>query len=132
MYERAERVADEVWAVVLAWKPFERDTVGKQITRSADSIGVNLAESSGRFHPRDVIRFVYYARGSLKETRYWLRRALHRDLIPQTRFDQWMDELTQLAKEINKYIGHQRKRLTKPTSKPTSKPTNQLTRRTSQ
>lgn len=118
MYERAERLADEIWDAVLAWKPFARDTVGKQLAAAADSIGANIAESSGRFYPRDVIRFLYYARGSLKETRYWLRRALNRALITHQQFDRWMAELTQLAKDINSYIGFQRNRILKEPSPP--------------
>lgn len=113
MYERAEQLADEVWEVVLAWQPFARDTVGRQLATAADSIGANIAESSGRFHPGDVVRFLYYARGSLKETRYWLRRALNRNLITQQQFDRWTAELTQLAKDINSYIGFQRQRTIK-------------------
>jgi four helix bundle protein len=111
--------------------------------RSADSIGANIAESSGRFHPGDVIRFMYYARGSLKETRYWLRRAARRKLITHEQLNSWMDNLTQLAKDINSYIGFQRQRTVKepnapytisqeepgktnqPTNKPTNEPTNQ-------
>jgi len=113
MYERAEQLADEIWDAVLAWEPFARETVGRQLATAADSIGANIAESSGRFHPGDVVRFLYYARGSLKETRYWLRRALNRTLITQHQFDHWMAELTQLAKDINSYIGFQRNRTVK-------------------
>ncbi len=110
MYERAEQLADEVWNAVISWEPFARDTVGRQLTCAADSIGANIAESSGRFHPGDVIRFLYYARGSLRETRYWLRRALNRTLITQQQFERWTAELTQLAKDINSYISFQRSR----------------------
>ena len=113
MYKRAEQLADEIWDTAISWQPFVRDTLGKQLTKANDSIGANIAESSGRFHPRDVINFLYYARGSLKETRYWLRRAIRRRLITQEQFDRWMGELTQLAKEINSYIGYQRKRIGK-------------------
>ena len=65
----------------MGWSPFARDTVGQQLVKAADSIGANIAESAGRFHPNDVIRFLYYARGSLRETRFWLKRAIHRHLI---------------------------------------------------
>jgi len=69
MYQRAERVADAVWDMVIAWEPFVRDAIGKQLAAAVDSIGANIAESAGRFYPNDVIRFLHYARGSLRETR---------------------------------------------------------------
>jgi four helix bundle protein len=70
MYQRAEKVADEVWALVMHWDNFAKDTVGKQLVRATDSIGANIAEGGGRYHKGDVIRFCYFARGSLRETRY--------------------------------------------------------------
>ena len=73
IYQRAERLADAIWNAVIEWSSFARETVGQQLTRAVDSIGANIAESAGRFHPRDVINFLYYARGSMRETRYWLK-----------------------------------------------------------
>ena len=46
VYNLAEEIADQVWEVVLRWDHFAKDTVGKQLVRSADSIGANLAGSA--------------------------------------------------------------------------------------
>jgi len=116
MYRRAEQVADEIWSVTIQWTPFAQDTVGKQLARAADSIGANIAESAGRFHPGDVIRFLYYARGSLHETRYWLRRAQVRNLILEAFSAKQAEEIESLAIEINSYIKYQKTRSIKETS----------------
>jgi four helix bundle protein len=113
MYQRAEQLADGVWEVVVKWTPFAMDTVGKQLTKAADSIGANIAESAGRFHPNDVIHFLYYARGSLYETRYWLRRAIRRRLITDQFYNAQNAELDSLGLEINSYIKFQRTRSVK-------------------
>lgn len=39
--------ADEIWEIVNAWETFAKLTVGKQLVRSADSIGANIAEGTG-------------------------------------------------------------------------------------
>ena len=78
----AEEIADAVWKRVSNWEDFPKDVVGKQITRSTDSIGANIAESFGRFNFGEKLQFLYYARGSLFETKYWLNRAKVRELIP--------------------------------------------------
>lgn len=44
IYQLAEDLSDEIWAEVLTWKPFARDTVGRQLVEAADSIGGNSAE----------------------------------------------------------------------------------------
>jgi len=58
VYKLAERLADEIWSVVLRWDYFARDTVGKQLVRAADSIGANIAEGTGRRSFQDNRRFV--------------------------------------------------------------------------
>jgi len=116
MYQRAEGVADEVWKVVIGWDNFAKDTVGKQLVRAADSIGANIAESGGRYHPNDVIRFCYYSRGSLRETRYWLKRAIKRQLVSSEQFAKLFSELASLGQELNAYIKSQRNRNLKESS----------------
>jgi four helix bundle protein len=113
LYQRVEELADKIWDIVISWDSFAKDTVGKQLTRAADSIGANLAESNGRYHPNDVIRFLYYSRGSMKETRYWLRRAKKRRLINESEVVSFFRDLDQIGRELNGYINFQRKRIVK-------------------
>ena len=44
----AEKILNEIWFIVKKWDDFAKDTMGKQIVRSADSVGANLAEGHGR------------------------------------------------------------------------------------
>lgn len=37
-------LADEVWEIVIKWDYFAKDTIGKQLTKSADSVAANLSE----------------------------------------------------------------------------------------
>jgi len=50
VYQLAMEIGEDVWALVSTWHFFEKDTLGKQITRSADSIALNSAEGYGRYH----------------------------------------------------------------------------------
>lgn len=81
VYRLAEKFADEIWSAVVKWDYFAKDTVGKQLVRAADSIGANIAEGMGRRSFIENRRFVRTARGSLNETRHWLRRAHQRGLL---------------------------------------------------
>ena len=81
VYQLLEELADLIWDLVDSWGPFAKDTVGKQMVRAADSIGANIAEGTGRGTYEDNRRFVRIARGSLNETRHWLRRAFKRELL---------------------------------------------------
>ena len=116
VYRRAEVVADAVWQIVAGWETFAKRTVGEQLVRAADSIGANVAEAFGRFNPGEVRTFLYYARGSLTETRYWLRRACHRGLLTPDSLAALDADLSELAREINAAVKHQRSRRIPPKS----------------
>ena len=104
IFQLAERLADEVWNIVNQWNYFDKDTVGKQLVGSADSIGANIAEGAGRGTPADNKRFVRIARGSLHETRYWLRRAYNRNLFEDSKISAIKDILDELAPSLNAYL----------------------------
>lgn len=87
IYNLSEQLADEIWEIVLSWDYFAKDTVGKQIVRSADSIGANIAEGEGRGSFQDNRRFCRIARGSLQETQHWLRRAFKRNLLTKEQIE---------------------------------------------
>jgi four helix bundle protein len=104
VYQLAERLADNVWGIVLSWDNFARDTVGKQLVRSADSIGANIAEGVGRRSFQDNRRFVRIARGSLNETKHWLRRAYKRTLLDDGKVAMLKPLLAELAPRLNAYL----------------------------
>ena len=101
----AEEIADSVWKVVVQWDDFEKDVVGKQMARSADSVGANIAESFGRFNFGEKLQFLYYSRGSIFETKYWLNRTQVRGLLKQEEAQEYVNRLTELARQLNTFAG---------------------------
>ena len=104
VYQLSEELADAIWDVVCQWKGLARDTVGKQIVRSADSVGANIAEGAGRGSYQDNRRFVRIARGSLNETRHWLRRAFKRKLLSENEVAQIKPMIDELGPKLNAYL----------------------------
>jgi four helix bundle protein len=103
-YNLSMALGEDVWKVVAEWNYFEKDTIGKQLVRSTDSIAANLAEGLGRYHYKEAKNFSYYSRGSLFETQTWLTKARSRDLITKEQFDKFMEDMGQIGKMINGYI----------------------------
>jgi four helix bundle protein len=101
----AEEIADSVWKVVVQWDEFAKDVVGKQMTRSVDSIGANIAESFGRFNFGEKLQFLYYSRGSIFETKYWLNRTRVRGLMNPDEVQDYINRLTDLARQLNNFAG---------------------------
>ena len=104
VYQLAEKLADEIWRVVGGWEQFAKDTIGKQITRSADSIGANIAEDTGRGSFQDNRCFIKIARGSLNETQHWLRRAYKRTLLTNEQVEKLRPIINELAPRLNAYL----------------------------
>jgi len=104
VYQLAEKLADEVWHVVNGWNQFEKNTVGQQIVRAADSIGANIAEGAGRGSFQDNRRFIRIARGSLYETQHWLRCAYKRTLLTAEQVEKLKPIIDELAPKLNAYL----------------------------
>ena len=102
--KNAEQIADAIYKIASQWDEFAQDVVGKQIARAADSIGANIAESFGRFHFGEKIQFLYYARGSVFETKYWLNRAAVRALMSSVNSQSYVTGLTDIARQLNLYV----------------------------
>ena len=104
MYQLATALADAVWDAACPWRPFARDTVGKQLVRAADSVAANIAESCGRYHYSERVNFLYYARASLYETEHWRTRSHTRHLIDDTTYADIVDQANTLAPKLNAFI----------------------------
>jgi len=104
VYQLAETFSDEIWFLVGEWDYFARDTVGKQIVRAADSISANIAEGYGRYHYKENRNFCYFSRGSIIETKGWLRKSKIRKLITENQFADLIEKLQTIHLKLNAYL----------------------------
>jgi len=104
VYQLAEKLADIVWDIVIQWSHFQKETVGTQLVRAADSVGANIAEGAGRGSYKDNKKYVRIARGSLYETKHFLRRAYKRKLLTQVQTDTLSKITDELPPRLNAYL----------------------------
>jgi four helix bundle protein len=104
VYRLAEELADLVWTAYDGWSWKAQQTMGLQIIRSADSIAANIAEGYGRYTPSDRRKFYLYARGSLEETKAWLRKAVRRRVIAKNEVANYQVLVNQLGPKLNAFI----------------------------
>lgn len=97
-------LGEQVWKIVMEWEKLSKETIGKQLIRSVDSVAANISEGFGRYHYSESNHFNYYARGSLYETKTWLTKAFNRNLIDNNRFDMLISEINNLGVKLNNYI----------------------------
>ncbi|VEP18002.1 S23 ribosomal protein (fragment) [Hyella patelloides LEGE 07179] len=63
-----------------------------------------VAEGHGRSGYQDKKRFIHIARGSLNETRHWLRRAYARNLLTQEQISTTQPMIDELSPKLNAYL----------------------------
>jgi len=69
IYRLSMEIGEKIWMLINNWHYFEKDTIGKQLVKAADSISANISEGFGRYFYKDERQFCYYSRGSLFETK---------------------------------------------------------------
>ena len=104
IYQLAMGIGEGVWDLVSGWDYWKKDTIGKQLVRSADSIAANISEGYGRYTYKDRRYFCYISRGSMFETRTWLTKAKQRNIIEEETFLLFITKLKTLHQKLNAYI----------------------------
>lgn len=106
IYKLSEKLSDEVWDMVIKWEHFAKITIGVQLVNAADGVGSNIAEGSGKGSYIDFRRYVKISRGSLYETKHWLRRAYARKLMSQQETEKIKPLIDELLPRINAFINY--------------------------
>ncbi|MBL7112796.1 MAG: four helix bundle protein [Bacteroidales bacterium] len=104
VYQLSLEIGERVWKIVIKWDYFAKDTIGKQLVKSADSIAANISEGFGRFSYKENKQFNYYARGSLFETKTWITKAKNRKLISEDDFLYFRKSLNNIGIKLNNYV----------------------------
>ena len=104
VYNIVENFSDDIWNIVIDWKNFEKDTIGKQLVRAAGSISANIAEGYGRYFYKESKQFYFYARGSIQETKSWLSKCNRRNIIQIEKCDSLIALAEKILAMLNAFI----------------------------
>ena len=73
------------------------DTIGKQLLRSATSIGANIVEARASSSRRDFINFYSYSLKSANESKFWLGLLKDSKKVPTDRVSPILGETKELS-----------------------------------
>lgn len=105
VYKLARELSKMGWAIYskMTWQT--RKIIRDQFIESIDSIGANIAESYGRYHYLDRVRFLYNSRGSMLEAiNHWLSLMEERKIISNEEFINFKMISDRLSLKLNNYI----------------------------
>ena len=104
VYKLSEELSDMIWFDFDFWDKKVQNTIGYQIIRASDSIAANIAEGYGRFTPPDRKKFYLYSRGSLEETKAWVRKLTRRNVIGEAQVAKYQNIIDKLGPKLNAFI----------------------------
>ena len=105
LYQLARELSRKAWEIYdeLHWQ--KKKTMGDQFISSTDSVGANIAEGYGRYHYKDRIRFLYYARGSLFECLFhWNDLLYERNMITKEVRNEFYNLGIRVKIKLNNFI----------------------------
>jgi four helix bundle protein len=67
VWQKAHKLTLEIYKITAKFPKEERYGLVSQLRRAAVSVEANIAESHGRYHYGDIIKFLFDSRGSIFE-----------------------------------------------------------------
>lgn len=110
VWQDASELVNNIYKLTEAFPSKEKYNLTSQLRRSIVSIAANIAESSGRYHFKDKVNFLFNSRGSLEETRSHLIIAKELGYVSPDEQEPIEKKLITLRKKLNGLINAWRKR----------------------
>lgn len=101
VYTESKRLVLDVYQLMKKFPVEERFALCDQLRRSVTSIPSNIAEGSGRISPKEKLRFIEIAYGSLMEVLCQLDIACDSNYITQEEFNKEKNIINIIGKQLS-------------------------------
>ena len=93
-----------VYKITKKFPQDEKYSLTDQLKRAVVSIAANTAEGNTRYSKNEFIHFMYIAKSSLEEVKYYLLLARDLDYISVKEYEEMQKTSTEVGKLINGFI----------------------------
>jgi len=100
-WQKSHELALSVYKLIANFPKFEQYALADQIKRAGSSIPANIVEGHSRYSKKDFSRFLYIARSSLEELRYFLLLSKDLKYLSENQYSDLEDECKQVSKLLN-------------------------------
>jgi len=101
----------KIYSLTKSFPKDEMYALTSQIRRSSSSIGANITEGYARNSTKELLQFLYNARGSSAETLYHLKLALDLKYLKKSDYENLKEGYNEVGKQLNGWISSLKKRL---------------------
>jgi len=104
VWQKAHRLTLKIYKLTSIFPRSETFGLISQLKRSSSSIAANIVEGFYRNTTKELLSFLYNARGSLGETLYHLKLASDLNYINKKEYDELKSEIEIISKQLNAWI----------------------------
>ena len=104
VWEEAHKLVLAIYKITKNFPEEERFRLINQLCRSAASVPANISEGTGRKTLNEYVQYLCNARGSLEETRYYLRLAKDLGYIDAEEFENLNKKYNSTGRMLNGLI----------------------------
>ena len=104
VWKEAHQFVIQIYPISGSFPSSEKYGLTDQLRRAAVSIPANIAEGMGRSSKKELIQYLYIARGSLQECQYYLILALDLKYISSESYNHLKTQLDTLGRMMNGFI----------------------------
>ena len=108
VWQYSHELVLKIYKVTSRFPKEEKFRLGDQLRRSASSVPTNVVEGNSRAHKKEFIQFLYFAKGSLEETKYHLLLAKDLRYLKTESYDQLKADCDKIGKMLSGLVRHLR------------------------
>lgn len=101
VFQKAHNLVLKIYHLTRSFPKDEQYAITSQIRRAAASIAANIVEGNSRGSKKEYAQFLYTARGSLVEVKYFLLLAKDLRYLPLNDYQKLIIEIDEIGKMIN-------------------------------
>lgn len=111
VWQRSHDLVKEVYKLSNSFPKCEKFRMVDQVCRAISSVAANIVEGQARQTTKEYVQFLYNARGSLEEARYFLLLAKDLHYISDSAYDNLESECVTISRMLNSLIRSLRRRI---------------------
>lgn len=104
VFNASHQLTLEIYRITESFPKTELFGLTSQLRRASSSIPANLAEGFGRKSTKELMQFIYNARGSCQEVHYHLLLTKDLGLISESKYMDVKERYDQVGKQLNGWI----------------------------
>ncbi len=105
VWKKAHELVLKIYHTIVTFSNTEKYALSDQLKRSAYSVPANIVEGHSRKSSREFAQFLYQARASLEELRYFLLLSRELNYLTQESYNELESDSLTVSKMLNGLIG---------------------------